>query len=191
MLSIGGYCIDRVVELGDDDTCFTEYGAFAPYKRTSELLLNLPKEIFRNGRDVVEALWRTMIADQIRGRSPAPASVGTAFHQHLLKQFSTCLSEKSDHSTSKITNIIPRLAAWTLLARTCDMSASLVPSIEEILVRSKLYSTIESARQTKSAEAITASVRKIWNITLAEERKALPFERELVTTFTARRIVNV
>ena len=43
-----------------------------------------PHNTYRNGQSCFEALWRTMIADQVKGRVPAPVELESSFRQLLL-----------------------------------------------------------------------------------------------------------
>ena len=186
LLSLAGYCIDTVVGLGDDDVTLAGHGAHEPFERTSKMLLDLPKNTYMNGQDRVEVLWRTLIADQAQGQSPAPVSIGSAFHQQLLMHLSTYLLFLEGFQIDDTEETLSRLAPIVYLSTTSETAATLIPSIAEIIARRKVYYSIETARKTDSPA--TPAIRDLWDSLLREEQKAAPFAREAATVFTTRRI---
>ena len=189
-LSIAGYCIDIVAELGDDDDSLAGSGAHGPFERTSTLFLHLPKVTYVNGQDRTEVFWRAMIADQANGISPAPASTGTAFHQHLLMHLSTCLLDLNGYQLGKVEEMRTKMVPIINLSTTSEKAATLIPSMAEIEARRDVYATIHSAKQAKSPDIISDTVRETWYNVLKEEEKAIPFAREIVSTFAAKRFLR-
>ena len=186
ILGLTGYCVDTLVELGDDDTSLAGHGAHEPYEKTSKMLLNLPGSTYVNGQDYVEVLWRTLIADQAQGQSPAPVAMGSAFRQQLLMHLSTYILFLEGFQSKSAEETVLRIAPIMQLSKTSNIAATLIPSIEEIAARRKVYHTIETVRKAKSPAS--QAHRDLWDSVLREEQKAAPFTREAATVFTARRI---
>ena len=189
--SIAGYCIDTVAELGDDDNSLANHGAHEPFERTARLFLRLPKGTYHTGQDHVEVMWRTMIADQAGGISPAPQIIGNAFHQHLLMYLSTCSLDMKGYQQGKTEEMRERMAPLVSLSKTSRTAATLIPSMAEIEARRDVYYTLETAKQAKSSAEITDAVREPWHSILREEEKAVPFDQESATTFAARRLFKI
>ena len=186
VISLAGYHVDTVVEFGDDDISLAGYGDHEPFEQTSRMLLNLPTNIYMNGQDRVEVLWRALIADQARGQSPAPVFIGNAFHQHLLMHLSTYILSTRGLQTDDAQGMISKIAPIVHLSLSSTISTTLIPSITEIVARCRVYHSLEAARTAKSPA--TTALRDVWDSVLREEQKAAPFTREAATVFTARRI---
>ena len=188
MLSVTGYYCDEVLDLGNDD--FEIGKCLDPFTKSAEMLLNMP-ETYRGGQDRTEAFWRTLIADQANGQSPAPLSLGTAFYQHMLMHNSMFLlnSEMTGHVD------MTRIQPLARLAKTDGEAGNFIPPLDKIIRRKEIYQETMIAKERRDHNASfldrdQLDLEKMIRDVLAEEGKALSFSHQLGTIFASRKVLR-
>ena len=188
ILSVAGFYCDEVLMLGDSD--FEIGNGHDPFTKSAEMLLSL-SVTYPNGQDRTEAFWRTLVADQANGQSPAPPSLRTAFYEYMLMHNSMFLLNSETAGNIDMTRIEP----LAKLAETSSKAAELIPSFDKIVERKVIYQRIKAADERRNQDPSfshtdLSDLKELTRSVLVEEEKALPFSRLVRDIFASKRTLK-
>ena len=190
VLVIESYAFDHIKVLGEHD--FELGQGSVPFTKIAQIILDIPSH-YPTGQDRAEVLWRTLIADQVQGHYPAPNGIGAAFFEHMLMHnYMSILNAENAHQGKSS----GKLAPLSQLSASTKEAAKLIPSHSQILDRRNTYTTIQALTEMrKNGSGLNPDqekqLQKLVRDTLSEETQAVPFARELATSFVSKRLITI
>lgn len=192
-LSLVGYRIDHVADVGDDYTGAKPYEN--PFQKSIPILLRM-SETYITGQDRVEVFWRTLIADMTEnGTYPAPEALAKSFRSILSGLFSLFLVGAQYVGDAEYSAAMEHTKPFIALAKSNAEAASYLPSLEEIQQQQALHAEIHEIRRKEftsetgtlgeeDSEALEEKMQQMYQ----DESVALPYGHQLNRIMLGRRV---